>query len=93
MARYTKALIARNDRIQKVVIAINDDMGKEYADALGCYAAKHGNNWAESLLNDWWTGRDANFCYDGQHLGPLLRGIRNSPKHGPAFYDAFNGHA
>lgn len=92
MPRLTKSLIARNERIEKVIRSISEDLGVEHANALGHFAAKYGNDWASELLNQWYSGKDASFSSsDGKPQGHFLRQIRNHPKHGPAFYDAYNG--
>ena len=92
MARLTKALIARNERIEQVIRSINENLGIEYGNALGHFAAKYGNDWATELLDQWYSGRDDRFRdSNGNQLGHLLRQIRNHPTHGPAFYNAYNG--
>ena len=95
MARLTKALIARNERIEQVIREINEVLGADHGNALGHFAAKYGVDWATELLDQWYSGRDASFAhYDnaGRHeQGHFLRQIRNHPKFGPAFYNAYNG--
>ena len=93
MKKPTKAQIARLTRLQPVIAAIAINLGQDHADALGSYAAYHGNDWATQLLDDWYSGRDAAFRHPhtGAHLGHFLRQIRNHPKHGPAFYAAYHG--
>lgn len=92
MTRLTKALIARNERIEQVIATINTELGQDHANALGHFAAKYGNDWATELLNQWYSGQDAYFRdAQGNAQGHFLRQIRNSPKHGPAFYEAYNG--
>jgi hypothetical protein len=88
MPRLTKKQIARNERIQKVIIQIEAGMGTKYANALGMYALVKGSNWAKELILDWYRGSDENFKYEGEHIGGYLRSIRNSPTFGPMFYEA-----
>lgn len=93
MPKLTKTLIARNERIEQVIRQINAQLGVEHGNALGVFAARYGNDWATELLDQWYSGRDANFKHPetGAPLGHFLRQIRNSPVHGPAFYRAYHG--
>ena len=92
MPRLTKKIIARNERIEQVVRTIDEDLGKDHADALGAFAdycRTKNIDWVEELKLQWYQGRDANFrTLRGELVGHFLRQIRNHPKHGPAFYRA-----
>jgi len=94
MARLTKAEkaeeAARWERITVWIKGINEGLGIDHGNALGVYAAKHGNKWPTQLADDFYSGRDANFRNPetGEHLGHFLRQIRNHPVHGMGFYKA-----
>lgn len=91
LKKQKKVKVTREQRIQKVVATIGQQLGPAYEEALNAYAEEKGRNWAEQLTLDWYHARDDRFQHNGKLYGPELRQIRNHPTHGPAFYDAFNG--
>lgn len=50
----------------------HEDLTEEEDATLNAYAEYHGKRWKQQLLNDWLTGKDAQFPN-----GHLLRRIRN----------------
>lgn len=50
----------------------------EYQASIDAYALAKGRNWRSALMNDWRTGKDANFPEHGH----ILRRIRNDPDFG-----------
>ena len=71
-----------------------EKLGPEYKAAVEDYAIRHGGSWIEDLADDFYHGRDEREQDSkGNHVGHLMRQIRNHPVHGIGFYRALNNEA
>lgn len=62
---------------------VGRDLFPDEVDAVRSYAAEHGRRWKEALALDWYNARAI-----GQR-GAILHGMRNDPRLGPRWLEAF----